>query len=545
MIHLETHRKLNLMLLILFLTEVKASKNDSNISTLNTFFQQNPTNAEIRYVGESLIETGMKIKALNASTKVDDDFDDNAFDPRINNKLANVRTELSAIRESIFDLKITNQHAIYKTSVNLLLTYYSSLDTQMIQIDNFGKNYNLNNAVDLVKKRRFQDAEKILAFLNKSTVFPLLVHEVYSNTSISFDLLLDFTKSLSKISHSVILISSLWNEIDSFGQLDIYTMMDLIQITESEAMLEGILSPCASCFHSRALVSLRNKSVETMVSQMLSHNFMSNKLTASYILQLYNLNATLSSQIINEVIDKIFGRIPNKEILDNIFFQCLFPQRWQAFVYLYKKLKRSNQLESTILNLAQYIKDMLSSRYDLAGKRLKELKSIWKKIPSYIKILYSGKSVCIKNVGVSEYLYPDSNSFSYENNSRNIFTRVFGDNASQGVWNIKNLIGSDDFYFVNKYHRSEYMYLSEATVDKRKQQNYVFTCKLKGRVNSEKSTWNLEIFQGQLRIRNVFSRQLLCVTKRKYENDKRLVVGINEKFYRFYKNCLWNVKICG
>lgn len=81
-------------------------------------------------------------------------------------------------------------------------------------------------------------------------------------------------------------------------------------------------------------------------------------------------------------------------------------------------------------------------------------------------------------------------------------------------------------------------------MDEKNRYDYVFTWKAKGRVDSNKSAWKVEVFWNDLYIRSAFNNKLLCVTIKAYKSNRRYVFTMKDEDVAQLKSCIWTVKSC-
>lgn len=332
------------------------------------------------------------------------------------------KQQLKELRKRIQDQIAVLKDKEQEFKMKIIWLISQSLDSEIQEIlttlNNRRKKYKF---VTAVRARDFKTAELIWKLLDVDIELPIIVREIYANSTDNVNLLLDFTKSLSNVWLSIVMLNTIRKELESAGHLDSFLIIKLLQTLESDILIQRFAERTqnseAIIIHSSLLKTLKEKSMDMMTSEMLSHKFQTKSQIKKFLVDLYNLNTRLSNAVMYKAIDRVYGKIPNSEIIDYIFFQCYLPQKEDSLVYLYEEMRDTQKLDSSILKLAQVIWYIKTTDYPvemLIARRDKDFKSMWDELPESVRNLYTSPCVRIKNKATLEYIYAASDDFSFE-----------------------------------------------------------------------------------------------------------------------------------
>lgn len=514
-------------------------QSDSDIKTLVNFFENHPTNPRILHLGKKLLVMEIRVDVLGSSF-------DNSYNRNLYEKTAFIENDLFKLRNEIYNVRCVQNFSMYEESVKKLKKLCVILLNQVLHIKILmafvGKKFFFDDIIKAVKNDQFPEGEQILEYLDDSPVTTEnLVQKIYNRSTESITTLIKFSNFLSTIDPSVKVIKALYKEINSSDDVSAFKMINFIKLLDSDVFNQTnsaiIEYPEANYLYSNiknSCFTIKDESIKVLEMEMIRNPFGLKETVNTFLDQLYKFNKTLSNEILYSVFDRIHGNISINEILDNIFSKCSLAQQSDAFVYMYNKMKSFQELKSSIMKLTEYIFNLISSNPSVA------LQDIWNKLPTDIKYLYSVKRVYLRNAEVDEYLNAASDNLINGVHRRYVFTWTpIGKLCRSCQWNIDHKFGSKDFYFVNNEHQNEYLYASEDGMDI--WNRYAFTWMLKEKVDSNKSAWNIEPAENYIQIRNVFNKQLLCVTFQKYTPIYRYVFTLEDKFRGFERSCQWKL----
>lgn len=513
-------KNLIFLTLVLLTSYVKASKDDIwDISSLSMGNFSNPKIKEIKIGFSKIID---KIKDLNI-TGISNFKNCQQF--------YGIGKDLLEIQEILTDLQIPQEHTIYKRNIKNLIIFYDMLWNKMIKLRkskvNFENICSANAVITLIIDHKYQEAESILQFIKHDLVISKIVHNIYDRNEENLKLLLDFTESLSCMSLSTLMIKSILNELESQDHLNLLQTVDLIRLLESQVLRQDNFNvkqhSNAKSLHQKFMIHLKNFSTNIMESDMLDSPFKPAINIADFLPAIYKLNEKLANEIIFEVIDRVYGKTTSKEIMEYILSKLEISQRIHTIMYMYKKMKTLNDLDTGILKLAQYIFDVITNKSIKNNSNTKKsfelLTSIWLALPPSVVNLCSFKNVCLWNIGSLKFLYASADNYHLKTNFTNVFTVSNGDSTPQGLWYIHNKLGSDNFYFAFKEHASA----------SRFHQN-----------NNTNNWWKLEIVGKYVRLKNTIS-STLCATSSAV--DRNRYVPIPKSHTKSNDSlCLWEMK---
>lgn len=540
-------KNLVLILIIIFLSKAKAFKDYSYISDVKTLIESNITSLHITEIGTGLLKVKNKINAIKNSKNI----------PNLNicNKFFSIGKELLAYRDLITDQKVFKNHEKHKTSLKHLIIFYDVLCNEMIElrknVENFEDMCSKSAAVKAITTYKFEEAEEILKSFKVESIILNIVHKLYNDSETNLNLLLDFTESLTSISLCTLMVNAIHNELEIHNHKDLHKMVELIRILElrilNQEHFHQIYRFKAINIHKIITNFLKENSTSIMETKLLNHTLISDTKIAQFLGKLYKFNSKLSNKILFNVIDRVFEKLTATEIIDRIFLHLDIPQRKNAINYMYTKLKNLKLLDTGILKLAQYTYDILKfifPKKKFNTKPVDILITIWLEIPLSIQNLLVAESVCLKNVENLEYLQTETEPDFCDSRRRNIVSKISQEREPEKVWYVKNQLGNEQFQFVNKKYHNEYLY-GEGELNENKDYIHTYTSKLPEQDENKKFFWYLEVFGPNLRIKNVYDSQLLCILSLQTQNSTNNVVALKD--YNDFANnniCLWEVIAC-
>lgn len=349
---------------------------------VSSIFFKSRTNPKILYIGNKLLDVEIEINVLNTSLV-------NFYNIELFKKAAFMEKDLLELRKKIYNMKRIGIYTIYEQSIEQLKKFHITLTKRIEELKNkieeFGSKVTITGVIEALKNYQLSAAEAILEYSNDPYfAIQLMVHTIYTNNTDNITTLLHFANALTTIDRSVMVVEHLYKEIKSSNSSSFTQMINFVSLLDSDVFKQTNsnskeYTDATSVYKNIdvSYLSSKNKTSAILEMEMIKHTFAFNAKIGIFLAKLYNINATLSNEILFKVLDKIHGKISNSEILDNIFFKCSVAQKADALVYMYNKMKDLRELDNVMTKLVGYVYDVLKK------KPSNVLVAVWNKLPSH------------------------------------------------------------------------------------------------------------------------------------------------------------------
>ncbi|WP_265017540.1 coiled-coil domain-containing protein [Wolbachia endosymbiont (group A) of Epistrophe grossularia] len=489
-------------------------------------------------------------------------------DKRDKEQISSLKGQLILLQRSFDDMKRQSNQTLLEKA-NEIKGLSAMVENLRKQVEDLNKKIQENERRHLpyscirdIEDRSFNSVEENLKKMNNTEVKEVIERVYNNNAEGKFYLLLKFSENLRSIPLTLLVYEYLDNEMRKANNSDILKTIDLAKavlsvkskvISQQNPLFE--LMRKANNILNSLKGSIKNMAVRELSDAMKNNTYDKGDRDVFKISNaIFSLNGELFKDFITEVIDNVYGKVSTESVILDFIYQSECTSRRYGYEAILKKMKVQNHLNHgpAVLELARSIKDLTNGI--VCGLSLEEkIKALMLKgeFPEYLQVAIFAKQVCIKNVKYNEYLYAAGDYFKYSDESRRVFTWIPQNMVNNGYW----ILSSDKkgYFSISNTQHDEYLYISHFTFvppkyhprsNRAQPRKEVFTWIPKNK--DYDADWEFlpdTSRSSVVKMRNIFHNSDLYVSDRKYDDDRRRVLGIDAKD-SFDEWKLWKLEDC-
>ncbi|XP_055854086.1 uncharacterized protein LOC129917903 [Episyrphus balteatus] len=377
--------------------------------------------------------------------------------------------------------------------------------------------------VDAINNRRLDLAEDKLSELGSTKRIAYIVHDVYADSAINLDKIVEFAKNLKNGEYQFLFFNAILNEIRSSGESDPKKLIEIVELLETvmSKQSDKAFKARVKTVIDNAIEDIKSASISLLKLAMVKNKYQITKEVEDLTTALYEFRSDVSNNVMDGVVDSAFGVVSASRIMDNISSQKNIPQVISGLKAIFNRFNYAGNLNNdATLNLAAHLR-MLTKRekYSEISPELRdEVVKIVEQLPICARNLFFNTRVCFWNRGRGQYLYAADTSISYDPERRSIYTWHPGGVQPGSLFYAERM--GDSFYFKNEEHFDEYLY--SVGIDFNKDMRYVFTW-IAGNNTDAQSAWGIELDGDYCYIKTTYYNEYLFAPAMKYNQDNNYV----------------------
>ncbi|XP_055904180.1 uncharacterized protein LOC129939990 [Eupeodes corollae] len=377
--------------------------------------------------------------------------------------------------------------------------------------------------VDAINNRRYDLAEDKLTEMGDTKRIPYIVHDVYADSVINLDKIMEFAKKLKNADSQFLFFNAIFNEIRSSGASDPIKLIELVDSVEAilSKHNDKALMAKAKIMIDNAIEDIEMAAVSVLKIAMVKNKYIMSKEVDDLTTALAEFRPEVANDVMDGVVDSVFGVVSASRIMENISSQKHIPLVITGLKAIFHRFNYAGNLNNdATLNLAYNLRKLTNrENYSQISAELKdEVVQVLEQLPSCAKNLFFNKRVCFWNKGRGEYLYAADTSISFDESRRSIYTWHPGGVKPGALFYVERI--GDSFYFKNEEHFDEYMY--SVGIDFNKDMRYVFTW-IPGNNTDAQSAWGVELDGDYCYIKTTYYNEYMFAPSMKYNQDNNYV----------------------
>ncbi|XP_055904883.1 uncharacterized protein LOC129940534 [Eupeodes corollae] len=405
----------------------------------------------------------------------------------------------------------------------------------------------MRDVVDAINNQRFEIAEEKLIELSDNKKIAKIVHDVYAGSVVNADRIVGFAKSLKSGESQFLVFSAVFDEMVLGGNAEPIRLIKLVEAFEREVARQNdvLLKKKAKDVIEKAVEDIKMASVTVLQMAMIANKYEMNVEIEKLSDALFEFKSEVSNDVMDRVVDSVFGVVAAGKILDNISSHKNIPQVIEGLTAIFNRFNYAGNLNNdATLTLASHLRKLQDrEQYKTLNRQLKdEVEKVVQRLPACAKNLFFHTYVCLWNKAKQQYMYAASTAESHDSERRNIFTWYPGDIPTGAYWHVHRM--GDAFYLKNKEHADEYMYspLSDFTFSK--DQRYAFTW-IPGNNTDPQSAWGVELDGDFCYIKTIYHNEYLYATDVRYNQLNSYVFTWKPGSLVRSPEFQWQIRNCG
>ncbi|XP_055856921.1 uncharacterized protein LOC129919860 [Episyrphus balteatus] len=405
----------------------------------------------------------------------------------------------------------------------------------------------IRDVVDAINNQRFEIAEEKLIELGDDKKISTIVHDVYAGSVVNVDRIVNFAKALKNGESQFQVFATVLEEMVKGGNAEPIKLIKLVETFEREVARQNdeSIKAKAKTVIDKAVEDIKAASVTVFQTAMIANKYQMNVEIDNLADALFNFKTEVSNEVMDRVVDSVFGVVAAGKILDNISSHKNIYQVIEGLTAIFNRFNYAGNLNNdATLSLASHLRKLQDrAQYKVLSRNLKdEVDKVVQRLPACARNLYFHTYVCLWNKAKQQYLYAASTSESHDGDRRNIFTWYPGDIPVGAFWNINQM--GDAFYLKNSEHADEYLYSPLADFSFSKDQRYLFTW-IPGNNTDPQSAWGIELDGDFCYIKTIFHNEYLYATDVRYNQLNSYVFTWKPGSLVRSPEFQWQIRNCG